>query len=565
MIRAGGDEQPFLAAVLGSLTDAVVACDADGQLTLFNPAADRLHGLPAEPLPFEQWAEHYDLLLSDGRTPMGPADVPLVRALQGEVVRDVEMCVRPRGGDLRVLLASGRQIRDDDGALLGAVVAMHDVTDVRRAARTEREQHQRAEQVRQAEQALGQLQRLNEAAGAMNAAPTVELALQVCTDRATLLTGARQGVASLNMGAQWSQAITAMVLSPEYEAWAGYDVVPDGSGIYAYVCETNVALRLTQAELETHPRWQGFGAHAAEHPPMRGWLAAPLIARNGQNLGLVQLSDKVGPGGELAEFDAQDEALLVQLAQLAALTLEKGLTYEREHETALALQRSLLPRLPALPGVELAVRYVPAGAGLEVGGDWYDAFPLPDGWVGLALGDVVGHGLRSASLMGQVRVALRAYATVERSPADVVAHLDRLVAGLGEEPMATLAFGTWHPVNGVLHLVLAGHPAPLVREPDGRVHALTAAPGLPLGVAPGGGYEQIELQLDPGATLLWFSDGLVESRSRPVGQGLEELEHVLRDGPGPLEELSDHLVKVMTADGTDDDVAVLLVRALPEV
>lgn len=176
---------------------------------------------------------------------------------------------------------------------------------------------------------------LAEAAVAMTSARTMDEALQIITDAARHAIGAHQAITSMTRDQNWAQAITAVSLSDRYAAWRDYDTPPDGSGIYALVCEENRTLRMTQAELEAHPRWRGFGAHADAHPPMRGWLAAPLVDREGQNLGLIQLSDKLD--GEA--FDPSDEDLLVSLAHMASVSVEThmlldALRAERDRATA---------------------------------------------------------------------------------------------------------------------------------------------------------------------------------------------------------------------------------------
>lgn len=433
-----------------------------------------------------------------------------------------------------------------------------------RADELDRERRRQRRQERELADNLHRLQALNAAAVALQQLDDVDAVLRAATEHAAAIVGARQAVASVTRSDDWAQAITAVVLDGAYAAWADYNAVPDGSGIYAMVCETNTPARLTQVELEAHPRWRGFGEHGETHPPLRGWLAAPLVARDGSNLGLVQLSDKVlDSAGGSGEFDEADLAVLIQLAQLASLALEKALSHQRDHHIAVELQRSLLPpSLPDLPEVTAAARYLPGSGDQMVGGDWYDIWQLRDGWIGLALGDVVGHGLRSASVMGQLRTGLRAYALEEQDPALVVDRLDRLLGSLGTGDMATLAYASLHPASGQLRLVLAGHPHPYVRHADGSVHPVEAEPGLPLGAFPGSGYAASRAVLPVGATLLLFSDGLLETRLRSVGEGLAELEQVLAGAAPALEPLLDHVVDVMTRGHNDDDVAVLAVTTV---
>ncbi|MEN9937602.1 MAG: hypothetical protein RLZZ387_4181 [Chloroflexota bacterium] len=157
------------------------------------------------------------------------------------------------------------------------------------------------------------------------AAATRDEVLRLAAERARALIGAHQAVTSTTTGQDWAQAINAVSLSPKYTPWQSYDVPTDGSGIYALVCRDNRPIRLTQAELEAHPAWHSFGAEMRNHPPMQGWLAVPLIGRDGRNIGLIQLSDK-----EEGEFTADDEALLVQLAQVIAIALENQQLYAQE-------------------------------------------------------------------------------------------------------------------------------------------------------------------------------------------------------------------------------------------
>lgn len=186
----------------------------------------------------------------------------------------------------------------------------------------------------------GALRALAEAAVAITRAPSLQATLAVITERARLIVGAHQSVASLSRGPDWGQSINAVSLSPKYERWRDYaslpdGSLPDGSGIYAMVCEGNQPVRMTQAELEAHPRWRGFGAHAAAHPPMRGWLAAPLVAHDGRNLGLLQLSDK-----DVGEFDDQDLDVLVQLATLAAAGVERAQAEDERRRLAAVVEQS---------------------------------------------------------------------------------------------------------------------------------------------------------------------------------------------------------------------------------
>ncbi|BAY23674.1 multi-sensor hybrid histidine kinase [Calothrix sp. NIES-2100] len=182
---------------------------------------------------------------------------------------------------------------------------------------------------------IKQLQGLTTAALAINSAFSVEQVLQVITDQAASIIGTHQSVTSMTIDRDWAQAITAIYLSEKYAQRQNYDQQPDGSGIYACVCHLNRPMRMTQAELEAHPLWQGFGKEAKNHPPMRGWLAAPLVGRDEQNIGLIQLSDKYE-----GEFTPADEAILMQLAQMASVAVENAQLYAAEQQARSAAEAS---------------------------------------------------------------------------------------------------------------------------------------------------------------------------------------------------------------------------------
>ena len=288
----------------------------------------------------------------------------------------------------------------------------------------------------------------------------------------------------------------------------------------------------------------------------RALMASPLTVK-GRMAGVVEIATR-----KERRFTPEEESLLVLMADRAGLAIEHARAYEREVDTVEMLQRSLLPdELPKLPGVTIAARYRPGGA--DVGGDWYDAIPLDDGRVGLAMGDVVGHGLSAASLMGQLRHAARAYALEGHSPPAVLDRLDRLVRSLPGAQMATLLYLVVDSDLRSVRFASAGHVPPLVIDPDGEPRFLEGAPNPPLGVFDNAGHEEIALELEPGSTIVLYTDGLVEERGVSIDAGLEALRQAARD-PGHPEELCDHLVdSMLSIHPAHDDVAVLALQALP--
>jgi serine phosphatase RsbU (regulator of sigma subunit)/CheY-like chemotaxis protein/anti-sigma regulatory factor (Ser/Thr protein kinase) len=257
-----------------------------------------------------------------------------------------------------------------------------------------------------------------------------------------------------------------------------------------------------------------------------------------------------------------DEIDLAQVvAERVAVALERARLYEREHAVSTALQRSLLPaELPAVPGARMAVRYLPAGWGLEAGGDWYDAVHRPDGTFAFVVGDVVGRGVPAAAMMGRLRHALHAYLAEGHGPAAALARLDALVEQSGPGTLATVACACYDPTTGALEHASAGHPPPLVAAPGQTPEFIEHPLGLPIGVMPDATFEQRRLVVTPGTIVLLFTDGLVEDRELPIGEGLERL----RAGLTPhldLERWLEGTVERMTAGRTvDDDVAALAIQ-----
>jgi serine phosphatase RsbU (regulator of sigma subunit)/anti-sigma regulatory factor (Ser/Thr protein kinase) len=289
-----------------------------------------------------------------------------------------------------------------------------------------------------------------------------------------------------------------------------------------------------------------------------GRLVAPLIARGGRELGLVELSGK-----REGEFTEDDESIVVQLAHMASVAIENARLYEHERGTAQQLQDNLLPDgLPEIPGVEADYSYRAGGDG-DVGGDWFDVIPLTGGRLGMVIGDVVGRGLPAAKMMGHLRPALRAYALEEDPPALVAEHMAQFVRTLDRDQMSTCVYAVLDPATGELRCSNAGHPPPLVLAGDGHAAFLTGRPGLPLGVSAEHAYPEIRTTLAPGSTLLLYTDGLVEKRGEPLDVGLERFREVVAGAPsGPVKELCQQVLAALV-EAPGDDVALLAVRVLP--
>jgi FixJ family two-component response regulator/anti-sigma regulatory factor (Ser/Thr protein kinase)/putative methionine-R-sulfoxide reductase with GAF domain len=302
-----------------------------------------------------------------------------------------------------------------------------------------------------------------------------------------------------------------------------------------------------------------------------GVLSPVLRARVKSLMGVPLLADDriigvmhVGTTGA-RRFGAEDSVVLQLAADRAGRAIERARRFQQEHETAVTLQRSLLPdRLPDVPGLALAARYLPGAAGTEVGGDWYDVIPLADGRVGIAMGDVVGRGIPAASLMGQLRNGLRAYAIEGHAPAAVLERLDRLVQSLNPGRMATLLYMVLESDGRNAVFANAGHLPPLVVEEEREPRLLEGARGVPLGVLPYASFDETGARLEPGSTLVLYTDGLVEERGISIEIRLDDL---LRVASAPFEgpnELCERLLRELLPDGPGvDDVAVLALTTAP--
>ncbi|MBC9723696.1 SpoIIE family protein phosphatase [Streptomyces sp. TRM68367] len=271
---------------------------------------------------------------------------------------------------------------------------------------------------------------------------------------------------------------------------------------------------------------------------------------------------------ERIPFEADDLLVAAQLATHSALGIDKAVLYGREAYIADELQRTMLPEtLPRPTGVRLASRYLPAAETARVGGDWYDAIPLPGSRVALVVGDVMGHSMTSAAIMGQLRTTAQTLAGLDLPPQEVLHHLDEQAQRLGVDRMATCLYAVYDPVSHRITIANAGHPPPILLHLGGRAEVLRVPAGAPIGVG-GVDFEAVELDAPAGGTLLLYTDGLVESRLRDVWTGIEQLREKLvataqltgADHPPPLEALCDEVLDMLGPGDRDDDIALLAAR-----
>ncbi|MCC0097020.1 SpoIIE family protein phosphatase [Streptomyces flavotricini] len=312
------------------------------------------------------------------------------------------------------------------------------------------------------------------------------------------------------------------------------------------------------------------------------WAFVPLIVA-GRTMGAWMAAFK-----HPVSFSPDERSVLTTVARMLAQALQRAGVAESERELTSDLQRSMMPMLgPDIPGMQLAARYVPTGGGLEVGGDWYDMIPLPSGRFALVIGDVQGHDVRAAGLMGQLRIAVRAYASEGHRPDAVLSRASRFLAGITDSyedsdfrspRFATCLYVECDPATGLLEVARAGHPDPVIRMTDGTVLMRPTAGGLPLGIVADTDYPTTRFTLEHGETMMLCTDGLIETGGHDLDTGWARLRAILESethepgrglGPDGLEKLADLLVQAVhgpsshhttgpLADRREDDIAVVL-------
>ncbi len=501
LARLRGRHARWRDALIDSLQEAFFVCDDEGTVVEVNAAFTDILGYGPEGLPYP--APH----------PWWPSEpeerAQFADAFEQRSGRD------QRGHTVPVVHRDGRRLwvsalmnpaRDPDSGRTMTVGTFRDVTADHHARRREA--------------ALGEM--------------------SVRLSRATSTTDALAGALEQLEGLWRAEHVVAVV----FDRRRAPHVVTGSSGLrWADLSEQQ---RATLASFREHPALipvvldDGSAAVTAEHPdgPMVLWLR--LDARH--------------------RFTEQDELLLSLLAGHLTQGLSRAHQIDQQRETALALQRAMLG--PAdLPG-GFAVRYEPAARPLEVGGDWYDTFPLPDGRIGIVVGDCVGRGLSAAAVMGQLRSACRALLLQEIGPARALMALDKFAAGIPGALCTTVFCGVLDPATGHLVHSSAGHPPAILALLDGTTHLLEDGRSIPLAVKPGVRRTEAECTLPPRSTLLTYTDGLVERRRSSLTEGIAEAARAVQQGrSNGLEDLADRIMTTLApVGGYDDDVALLLYR-----
>lgn len=551
--RADADEQArLLRAVMQQMPEGLVVARApDGELTAANDEFRRLlgHDMLAAATIDEYGV--YPVLRADG-SPYPPREMPVARALlHGEVTTAEEMRYRRPDGKIIDLWVRAAPVRDHDEKIVAAVGIVTDITEQKLLEQTLRVSQNRFEF-------------LSEASALMSSS----LEPSVVVEKLSRLVVDRLADWCAIVEPDQHQRLRRVSAAHRDPARTGHirdwlDRPPIDLASRSVLATSFLERRTVRMDDPTLAQVAGRFATSEGYADIlaglghRSVIAVPLVAA-----GLQVGSMAFVRGADRPRFDDDEAALAVELASRAAVALAHARRFEQEHSTAEILQRSLLPLLADSSDLEISAAYVPGSNTLAVGGDFYDVIALGPGRAGLVVGDVMGHGVAAVAAMGQVRAALRAYARLGMSPVEVLSALDGLVADLPDGMLVTCLYGVYDVPAGELRLASAGHLSPLLRLPSGEVVPLVAPPSPPLGAGCRAFSETVH-RVPPGAVLALFSDGLVEDRARDLDTGLVELTVALsRHAGGPLERAGATVLHALDrADGPEDDVALLLVRA----
>ncbi|MFH7339056.1 GAF domain-containing SpoIIE family protein phosphatase [Streptomyces sp. KHY 26] len=402
--------------------------------------------------------------------------------------------------------------------------------------------------------AMDRLQGLLDAVVAITRENELPSVLHRIVTTAMDLVGARYGALGVlaPSGGELEQFITAGLTEEERAALAGTDF-PHGRGVLGQLIHHPEPLRVD--DIATHPASVGF----PEGHPYMGTLLGVAINVRGEIYGDLYLSER----HDGQPFDADDENVVIALAGAAGIAIENVRLFERVRDGAEQFQRLLLPTLPDLHPFTAAAVYRPAAEPSQLGGDWYDAIPLPGHVVAVVIGDVVGHDLRAAAAMACTRNMLRALLFDRSSaPGAILSQLDHTLQAITENPITTTTLARIEPDEAGWRLSwsTAGHMPHLLIAPGRPAKYLFAEPGLPLGVDPAQHRPDHSCHVPPGATMVFFTDGLVEHPDRPIDQSLAELTRLVTEYVSlPLDDFVQALADHHPSDG-HDDMAILALR-----
>ncbi|MEU1462916.1 SpoIIE family protein phosphatase [Streptomyces sp. NPDC005727] len=531
--------------------------DTELRFVTVNPALARNNGVPAE--------EHMGRRLRDVLPLLdtGALEAATRRVLEtGVPVIDSPLVGRtPADPDRdRTWSQSLYRLEDAMGNVLGVAVSLVDITEQHRASQEAETARRRLAIIADASVRIGTTLELERTACELADVSVPALADIAAVD---LLDAVVEGRPS-TLGPSEGAVIRALAVRPAESSDGVCAADPPGQvaryGPDRLVTEcvrTGEVVLVARVKDEDLPRIARSEEAAAllGRAGLHSYLAVPLIAR-GEVLGALDLKRTRNP----APFDEDDVLLARELAARAAVHIDNARWYQDARNTALTLQRSLLPsRPPVTTGLEVASRYQPAGATSEVGGDWFDVIPLDGGRTALVVGDVMGSGIGAAATMGRLRTATTTLAALGLDPARLLDHLDKTTSAL-DHSIATCVYAVHDPHLRQCRIANAGHLPPARVRPGREPELLDLPTGVPLGVG-GVEFSTVTVDFEPGDVLVFYTDGLVETRSHSLDERLDFLLSLLDDPARPLEEVCDLLLRTLHHPDNHDDVALLIARA----
>ncbi|HEX3960480.1 MAG TPA: SpoIIE family protein phosphatase [Trebonia sp.] len=534
---------------------AMVFTDREMRVRRANAAFRQLTGLPDEALIGRRPSE-YDM--ADRVMDMDLIERTIAGQVIGAGVPVVNMQLEQilaGAGERRVFSWTAYRVTDN-GRVLGAAGFLVDITASVKAAAALQEANTRLDLLQRAGSEIGTTLDIHRTAAELTALAVPQLADRAIVD---LLDPVLRDEDPLSAGPDALRFRRVAVRDAATEAVVDFAV---GDLITVPVARRQAAMFLRREPLLVRNR---AGLRQSGLPPghvqvlldrgIHTLVRVPLTAR-GVTLGTAGFGRAEHPG----PYDEADVRLFRELAARAAVMIDNARLYTREHDAAVTLQRSMLPRdILQVAGLDIAYRYQPASEAAEIGGDWFDVIPLDRGQVALVVGDVTGHGIRAAAIMGQLRTTTVALARLGCPPGQIMQQLSGLVAGHGDEAGATCLYAVYDPGSRRCRLASAGHPLPALRRPDGATEFIDLPPGLLLGAGPDR-YLAIDRQLPAGSTLAMYTDGLIEEPGEDIGTGMSRLARALAAGPARSpDDLCDSVLATL-APRPRDDIALLLAR-----
>ncbi|MBL1084546.1 SpoIIE family protein phosphatase [Streptomyces actinomycinicus] len=522
-----------------------------------NPALERIHGVPA--------AEHVGRTLREVLPGLDSTalETGARRVLEtGTPVIDSTLAGRtPADPDEDHTWAhSLYRLEDAMGNVLGVAVSVVDITEQHRAFLEAEAARRRLAVIADASARIGTTLELERTACELAEVAVPELADVAAVDLLDAVVGGRPST----LGPAEGAVIRALAVRPADDSDAVRAADPPGriaryapDRLVTECVRTGEAVLVPQVKDEDLPRIARSPETAVllGRAGLHSYLAVPLIAR-GEVLGALDLKRTRNP----VPFDEDDVLLARELAARAAVQIDNARWYQNARNTALTLQRSLLPSHPPVTtGLEVASRYQPAGATSEVGGDWFDVIPLEEGKTALVVGDVMGSGINAATTMGRLRTATTTLASLDLDPAVLLEHLDKTTSAL-DHSIATCVYAVHDPHRRQCRIANAGHLPPARVRPGRTPELLDLPTGVPLGVG-GIAFSTVTFDFEPGDELVFYTDGLVETRCHSLDERLAALLSLLDDPARPLEEACDRLLRALHHPANHDDVALLIARA----